>query len=811
MVHAIRPSARVPEKKDCVTTMRTVKKCMMEKVSRLIEGEQVCITSDGWTSCANDTYMSLTFTLITSAWKLVTLSVDCSKSEGTTTGDALAAGIKATVAKHGLTGKVTAVTTDCEPSMVKMGRLLAGDATVSTQIGCCNYRLESTSSIVFNGPRVKKVMVLARGLVTRYPTSSQAADRLKQFVKTYLGVDNKRVIQDVVTGSLVVPFIYDLRNSLEDAIDDLVELPPDSDANVNTAWAAVMPCIKALRDDYIDRWGDGHNILIYKEGPRRQPGGFKPVHVLATALDPRTKIPYGVDEDEKADVWKLVQEEAVKIAVETRNAENSQRTSSQQGPEAAAGPALSSTSAGAEESSRKRPRVGGSWRRRKRSEAHEPRSWAKALIAPPLASSRTRCGWSSRPSRCPQGIHLHTYQGGDLGEEMSHIQGAVVVRRPDLTREPGSLAPAPDMDFVKTLQSYFPISQGSLLRRMVEADDFDLESTTVHVHPRFPTLLGVRPFLGAVREGNSAAAQLLTPYCSGEDPGQDIEDCVRIPTLVSMVDVFVNRKGAVWNEHDFIAPVNCARFAEDEAEDALREAAGDMPRYINSYEKVFMMAQEWGPNYYHFTVEHLPRITLALDILLENPDIMIVMHHHGHDKWHDTSVELEAHMELFELIGISRERIVYTSHEVHANLAIVPTTTNCGDPDPSMINMLRNRFLQGLFPGTDGVPPVPPRPVIVLIVRSNIRGLENNDEVKEALERNFPSFDVVEFFGTDPVRDQLKTFATASMIIAPHGAGLANMIVAPLHTPVLEIAPLECPPCFLRLALKGTCVSNGVY
>lgn len=32
MVHSIRPSARIPEKKDCVTTMRTVKTAMMEKV-----------------------------------------------------------------------------------------------------------------------------------------------------------------------------------------------------------------------------------------------------------------------------------------------------------------------------------------------------------------------------------------------------------------------------------------------------------------------------------------------------------------------------------------------------------------------------------------------------------------------------------------------------------------------------------------------------------------------------------------------------------------------------------------------------------
>lgn len=35
------------------------------------------------------------------------------------------------------------------------------------------------------------------------------------------------------------------------------------------------------------------------------------------------------------------------------------------------------------------------------------------------------------------------------------------------------------------------------------------------------------------------------------------------------------------------------------------------------------MTQEWGPNYYHFTVEHLPRIMVFLDVLLENEDIRV--------------------------------------------------------------------------------------------------------------------------------------------------------------------------------------------
>lgn len=45
---------------------------------------------------------------------------------------------------------------------------------------------------------------------------------------------------------------------------------------------------------------------------------------------------------------------------------------------------------------------------------------------------------------------------------MSHIQGAVVVRRPDLATTPGMLAPANSLDFGKTLESYASIFRDSL-------------------------------------------------------------------------------------------------------------------------------------------------------------------------------------------------------------------------------------------------------------------------------------------------------------------------------------------------------------
>ena len=158
-----------------------------------------------------------------------------------------------------------------------------------------------------------------------------------------------------VTGSLVVPFMYDLRENLDAAIEDLEGLPDSNDADVNTARAAVMPCVVALRKDFVNRWGDGRNILTYREGLRRQPRRFKPVQVLATALHLRfPKDLYGINDEDKPKVWKLVQEETVRIVLQNREQKDSADTRSQSSsvatppPRAAQGCPV-----------RKRPRDGG--------------------------------------------------------------------------------------------------------------------------------------------------------------------------------------------------------------------------------------------------------------------------------------------------------------------------------------------------------------------------------------------------------------------------------------------------------------------
>ena len=75
-------------------------------------------------------------------------------------------------------------------------------------------------------------------------------------------------------------------------------------------------------------------------------------------------------------------------------------------------------------------------------------------------------------------------------------------------------------------------------------------------------------------------------------------------------------------------------------------------------------------------------------------------------------------------------------------------------------------------------------------------------QVRAALQQSFPSFEIVEFTGDGTIVSQLEAFATASVVVGPHGAGLSNIVVSSLHTPVLEIGPISCSTCFLHLAIK---------
>ena len=91
-------------------------------------------------------------------------------------------------------------------------------------------------------------------------------------------------------------------------------------------------------------------------------------------------------------------------------------------------------------------------------------------------------------------------------------------------------------------------------------------------------------------------------------------------------------------------------------------------------------------------------------------------------------------------------------------------------------------------------------PINIYISRSKAsqRKILNEDEVFEFLsEKNFHRVYLEELL----LKDQIKLFKNARMIIAPHGSGLTNIVFSNSGTKLVEIfSPTYMEPCYWRLA-----------
>ena len=67
MVGALNPKAQMPDRRSLLSTMKNIKAGVLKGIRDILQGEHVCITTDGWTSVSNDTYMSLTVSFINKA------------------------------------------------------------------------------------------------------------------------------------------------------------------------------------------------------------------------------------------------------------------------------------------------------------------------------------------------------------------------------------------------------------------------------------------------------------------------------------------------------------------------------------------------------------------------------------------------------------------------------------------------------------------------------------------------------------------------------------------------------------------------
>ena len=198
-----------------------------------------------------------------------------------------------------------------------------------------------------------------------------------------------------------------------------------------------------------------------------------------------------------------------------------------------------------------------------------------------------------------------------------------------------------------------------------------------------------------------------------------------------------------------------------------------------------VLASRGDSNYYHFLMDVLTRV----GVLEQAPDVA------PPERWY-VPAQSRFQLELLDLFGIGPERRVDAAEHPHvrAECLVVPGPPAMTEKNPPWaVEFLRGRLLPHI--DTSG----PRRSIYITRGPSaNNRAIVNEPAVAELLAaRGFESVDP----GTLPVAEQIRAFATAEIIVAPHGAALANLIFASAGAAVVELFPAGCLlPDYWRLA-----------
>ena len=254
------------------------------------------------------------------------------------------------------------------------------------------------------------------------------------------------------------------------------------------------------------------------------------------------------------------------------------------------------------------------------------------------------------------------------------------------------------------------------------------------------------------------------------------------------------------------------------------------------YEEVFTVAQFWGVGFYHAAVENFPRIAPYVDFLINHPSIYI----------HVASPNSFTQSFMAKL-GISPDRLI--SGIIEALILYLPAGSPCGKGALFNTQMLsahlratRNKHTKSSWAhytpdksdkNSHKTPSASEsharlhnyRRTVILQERSDKRWFVNHDAIAGALKEEVELYGLkLEIFSDRhlPSLDEtIAMFDRAVLVVAPHGAGEANMLFARPGTMLIEVLCKPLNLCYRNLMqnlghryygithLEGDCFTIG--
>jgi hypothetical protein len=183
-----------------------------------------------------------------------------------------------------------------------------------------------------------------------------------------------------------------------------------------------------------------------------------------------------------------------------------------------------------------------------------------------------------------------------------------------------------------------------------------------------------------------------------------------------------------------------------------------------------LLASPWSNTYYyHWLMDALPRLSV-IEQFPELKTIPLVV----------PDPLLHFHQQSLELAGISADRLVPFdgTHWKVDKLLFPQLLSRTGSPSPHAVAWLRSRFLPAATAKQS-------TERLLYITRCDApkRKVLNEDEIIDYLQHQ--GFDVI-CPGALSFLEQITVFASAKIVVAPHGGALTNLVFAPSNAKLIE-------------------------
>jgi Glycosyltransferase 61 len=242
-----------------------------------------------------------------------------------------------------------------------------------------------------------------------------------------------------------------------------------------------------------------------------------------------------------------------------------------------------------------------------------------------------------------------------------------------------------------------------------------------------------------------------------------------------------SQDGLVITSDDYLLSESASQFGKNIEEHPIFKRF-KLPTVTDIDNSVAVLAALGGNNYYHWMFEVLPRLALIEKADLQ-PDFYYVCQ--------DSPVQKDT----LAMAGIPKDKIWPAHRKLHLQareLMVTAFPGASGNMPEWACSFLRERLLPHRASKSF------PLKLYISRAKAKLRRVQNEDEIWPILAAQ--GFQKI-FMEDYPVAEQIGMFASATHIVAPHGAALTNLVFSPPGTRVIELFPPDVVQgCYWTLA-----------